>query len=219
MADHWYDQMHRGVRTQRSDDSRDEGDPKTLAEATTGLGSTAVMLDDLAAQQAAILHRLDSQMARLDQEQQAREVLSTRIGRLAAAVEDLRTAPLTDPSTAQMVRDGVADEIRPLLLAIVELLELGVGQKTAVSSGSSRPDDLTLMQGIELPKILTRPLEDLLAPRPQAEQPAATARRSDNKQPSQGGLFARRRVADSPPADNEPASRRKNISPWTPVKS
>lgn len=221
MADHWYDQLRGGAHPERPEVSTDTAGQETAAGFVEGIDRTAALLSGLVEQQAAILARLDQQMVRIEEERHAREDLSARIGQLTAAVEDLHRTKSTTQSMAKMVRDGVADEIRPLLVAIVELLELGVGQSgTAEPARDDGSDDLTLLQGIELPKILTRPLEDLLAPRARPARVAASGSaldRSDEPSPP-GGLFGRRRAAETL-IDRAPASRRKGRPPWTPVKS
>lgn len=223
MADSWYNMLQgAGSRQEAAAVTPVAPQHAAPADETPVSDSSDALLRRLVATNGEILQRLEQQVSALEAERREREALSAKIAHLTAAIADLRGAPLPAQPIAQMVRDGVADEIRPLLVAVVELLELGLGLGPAPESAPKGANgELSLMHGLELPTILTRPLEDLLEPRNRAgprSGPVKSAREGEEKPRSSRRLFRRRQPAQRD-ADGDQASRRTRQSPWRPIKS
>lgn len=226
MADYWYNTLHgnepREQPADRADTPSRHAPPADPSHEALTSESLAKLLRRLVVSHDSLLQRFEQQITFLEAERREREHLSAQIAHLTAALEDVRSATPAAQPIAQMVRDGVADEIRPLLVAVVELLELGVELgRTPEPAPNRANNELPPMHGLELPTILTRPLEDLLEPRRRTEPRSAAVgpeRARDKKHPSSRGLFGRRRPVQQD-VDGDHASRRTGKSPWTPVKS
>ncbi|MFQ5774927.1 MAG: hypothetical protein ACE5GS_10440 [Kiloniellaceae bacterium] len=170
-------------------------------------------LQRLARENERLMDRIDTLLQLQEREQVLRQQLQTRIDRLSEPVGKIDSA--TERETlCREIREGLAEEIKPIFLAIVELLELAVSQPEtgAQPTDSAAREPLPGEEFQALPEILTRPLEELTAPGP--DHDGNGAKSVGNGEPARG-LFKRGRSD----AAERAGSAGPGTFPWTTVFS
>lgn len=170
-----------GAKTSSAEDARDDAIlPRDLPPP-----SLAEDIRRLARENERMTGYMETLLKRLDEAQADRAVLQARLERL----NDLVAAQ--GEIVGQQLRRELTGELKPILLAIVNLLELTAGRangtqqpRTSTAPSPSRPwppkpgftpcDEAPRT----LPAILTSPLEDLLAPTRAPSSSRATTERS-----------------------------------------
>ncbi len=144
-------------------------------------------LERLALEKERLMDRLETFFRLHENDQRLRQDLQLQIQRLTESVE--ASAPAYDAEAIRReAREGMIDEVKPVLVAILELLErslerrAGEPEETPQAAGRSLP----MEEFLRLPEILTRPLEELTmrvgetpAPRPVSNQTANAPARSE----------------------------------------
>lgn len=136
-------------------------------------------LDTLAAQNRKLLTSVSHLLDLYEAEKAQRLALQTSLDRAVADMTNANPAIETE-TLAEQIRRGVSDDLKPLLHAILDVLEISMRRSPADLGGATRSEapaaeDLSGRDGDgefcadddlprALPEILTRPVEELVAP-------------------------------------------------------
>jgi hypothetical protein len=175
-----------------SEDDRQSGRPGAPADspapapeiaarrsAATGYGDLAAIIrlqstemERLAFENERLMDRLETFFGLHENDQRLRQDLQEQIQHLNERAE--ACAPAQDADTIRReVRESMIEEIKPVMVAILELLERSLerpAEAPGVAPAQAPRNPLPVEEILRLPEILTRPLEELTAPA--AEAPA-----------------------------------------------
>lgn len=123
-----------------------------------------VELQRVARENERLMDRLETLLQLHEREQVLRQQLQAQVERLTQSAGAAGQGP--DAKAIQhAIREGVAEELKPILIAIVELLELALVRPDSPGQPVEPAPSQATDSGDEhqaLPQILTRPLEELL---------------------------------------------------------
>ena len=141
--------------------------------AATGYGDLAAIirlqsteLERLAFENERLMDRLETFFGLHENDQRLRQDLQGQIQRLNERAEACAPAQDTD-AIRREVRESMIEEIKPVLIAILELLEHSLerpAEAPAVPPARAPGNSLPMEEFLRLPEILTRPLEELTTP-------------------------------------------------------
>jgi hypothetical protein len=145
-------------------------------------------LERLALEKERLMDRLEKFFRLHENDQRLRQDLQLQIQRLTERVE--AAAPAYDADAIRReAREGMIEEVKPVLVAILELLERSLERRPGEPEETppqTAGHTLPMEEFLRLPEILTRPLEELTmrvgetpAPRPVSNQNANAPARSE----------------------------------------
>ena len=141
--------------------------------AATGYGDLAAIIrlqstemERLAFENERLMERLETFFGLHENDQRLRQDLQEQIQHLNERAE--ACAPAQDADTIRReVRESMIEEIKPVMVAILELLERSLERPAEAPAGTpaqASPHPLAMEGLLRLPEILTRPLEELTSP-------------------------------------------------------